>query len=215
MAGRTSNRLGSTTREAGAFARGPAPRGGRGRAASLRVPGLVVAIAAVLGLAGSAGAQGPYVGGSVGATDIDIGIWGNSDHTTTFKVFAGYELPEIVGFEAAWVNLGGHKRQWLESAVGTRQTDGWTAAVTGRIPIVSWFAVYGKLGYFFWNTRFDADQWWGNPTTGGSNSGREPFLGVGVRFDSGRLSFLGEYERYKTGDLGDHKVFAFAVRYTF
>jgi len=174
-----------------------------------------MAVAVALSLPCNARAQGLYLGGSVGATDIEIGIWGPSDQTTTYKLFLGYELPKFVGFEAAWVSLGGHERTRLDNAEGTLHTDGWTAAVTGRVPIVRWFALYGKAGYFFWRTRFEVDWSWGDPTMAGSRSGGEPFWGVGTRFNAGKFSFLGEFERYKTSELGDHKVFALAVRYTF
>jgi len=180
----------------------------------VKILGFVVAAGLVLSFPGNARAQGLYVGGSVGATDIVVPILGGSwDSTATYKLFFGYELPKIVGFEAAWVNLGGHENEWLNNATGTLHTDGWTAAVTGRIPIVSWFALYGKVGCFFWNTRFDVER--GEATGAESSNGEELFWGVGVRFNSGKFSFLGEYERYKTGDLGDHKAFDFAVRYTF
>jgi hypothetical protein len=175
-----------------------------------------MAAAVVLGLPGDARAQGLYLGGSVGATDIAVPILGGSWHSTaTYKLFLGYELPKFVGFEAAWVNLGGHEHEWLDSAEGTLHTDGWTAAVTGRIPIVSWFALYGKVGYFFWNTRFDITWSWGEPTVARNSNGEELFWGAGVRFNSGKFSFLGEYERYRTGEFGDHEAFDFAVRYTF
>ena len=36
-----------------------------------------------------------------------------------------------------------------------------------------------------------------------------------MRFNFGRVSFLGEYEWYRTGSLDDHKAVSFAVRYTF
>ncbi len=182
-------------------------------AGSLKALGLVMAVAVVLGSPGNAQAQGLYLGGSVGVTDIDLGIWGGADQTTTYKLFVGYELPKYVGFEAAWVNLGGHENEHFNNASGTLHTDGWTAAVTGRIPVVSWFALFGKAGYFFWNTRFDVK--WGDLTAAQSSNGEELFWGAGVRFNSGRFSFLGEYERYMTGELGDHKAFDFAVRYTF
>jgi hypothetical protein len=181
----------------------------------LTMVGLVVAIAAALGGPGNAGAQGFYAGAGLGVTDIDIGIWGNADQTATYKIFAGYELPKALGVEAGWVSLGGHENNRLGNAQGTLHTQGWTTAVTGRIPISKVFALYGKLGYFFWSTRFDADWSWGPPITSGNRNGGELFWGGGMRFNVKRVAFLGEYERYTTGDLGDHKAFSFAVRYTF
>jgi OmpA-OmpF porin, OOP family len=182
----------------------------------LKVVGPVVAIAVGLGFAGNAPAQGPYLGGGVGATDIDIGIWGNAaNQSTTYTLFFGYELPKYVGVEAAWVDLGGHENTLVGNAGGTLHTNGWTAAVTGRIPIVNWFSLYGKVGTFFWSTRFDVDWSWGDPTNAGNGNGHDLFWAAGLRFNSGKVSFLGEYERYMTGGLDDHKAFGFAVRYTF
>jgi Outer membrane protein beta-barrel domain len=241
MAGQESNRLASSTDQAEAPARGlrhgaigqwdrasrasrhdrrgqswSVPRGGRVHVASLRILGLVIATTVVLGLPGTARAQGLYVGGGVGATDIVVPVLGGSwDYTATYKLFLGYELPKIVGFEGAWVNLGGHENEWLNNATGTLHTDGWTAALTGRIPIVSWFALYGKVGYFFWNTRFDVDWSWGEPTPDRSNNGEDLFWGVGVRFNSGKFSFLGEVERYSSGEYVGHTAFVLALRYTF
>jgi hypothetical protein len=137
---------------------------------------------------------------------------GHLDHTSAYKLFLGYEFPKILGLEAAWVNLGGH-HEWFQNTQGEMHTDGWTAALTGRIPIAEWFAVYGKVGYFFWNTRFDLET--GDVIKAGSNTGEDLFYGVGVRFNSGKLSFLGEYEHYRTIEQSDQKLFALAVRFTF
>ena len=138
----------------------------------LKVVGPVVAIAVALGSAGNVRAQGLYLGGGVGATDIDIGIWGNAaNQSTTYTLFLGYELPKYVGVEAAWVDLGGHEGKWVGNAAGTLHTNGWTAAVTGRIPLTPGFALYGKVGTFFWTTRFDVDWSWGDSTTAGNGNG--------------------------------------------
>ncbi len=212
MASRTANRLVS-----GTFPPGEPARGLRDTAiGSLKVVGFVVALGVVLAIPRNARAQGLYAGGAVGTTDIVVPVMGgNWDSTATYKLFLGYELPEIVGFEAAWVDLGGHDGEWVGNAAGTLHTSGWTAGVTGRIPVSKVFGFYGKVGYFFWNTRFDVDYSWGDPTTAGNSSGGELFWGAGMRFNVGTVSILGEVERYKTGDLGDHKAFALAVRYTF
>jgi len=188
------------------------------RATSLKVLGLVIAIAVVLGFAGDAQAQGVYVGGAYGWTEIVIPVLGGSaSHTDTYRLFLGYEFPKILGFEAAWVNLGSH-RKWLNDTVGELHTGGWTAALTGRIPIVKWFAVYGKVGYFFWNTQFELEG--GDVMEAEGHNGEDLFYGLGVRFNSGKFSFLGEYESYSkgeyhSGEYPDHRVLALAVRYTF
>jgi OOP family OmpA-OmpF porin len=183
------------------------------RATSLKVLGPAIAIAVVVGFAGDARAQGVYLGGAYGWTDIDIPVLGGSwDHSSGYKLFLGYEFPKILGLEAAWVNLGGH-HEWMDGMEGELHSDGWTAALTGRIPITKSFTVYGKVGYFFWNTQFEPE--WDDVIETESNKGEDPFYGFGVRFDSGKFSFLGEYEHYSTSENANKKLFAFGVRFTF
>jgi hypothetical protein len=177
---------------------------------------VVVASAVVLalGFAADAGAQGVYVGGAYSWATLDIEDVDTDlldDNASAYKLFLGYEFPKIVGIEAGYIDFGSYDvGEFEDVGDSTIDADGWTAALTARIPLGKLFTVYGKIGYFFWDAQLDAAEDVGDLT----DDGDDPFYGAGVRVNLGKFSVLGEYEFYDANDFSND-LFSLGLRFTF
>jgi len=186
-----------------------------------RVLGLVMAAAAGIGLAGEAQAQGAYLGGAYGwatldVEDVDAELL--DDNASAYKLFLGYEFPRVLGVEAGWVHFGTYdvgELEGFEDISGEVENTGWTAALTARLPIGSVVTVYGKAGYFFWNSELALSGEIGDVLGDLEEDGEDPFFGAGVRLNLGRVSILGEYERFVSSEDFDHDLFSVGVRFSF
>lgn len=180
-----------------------------------------VAVVAALALAGEARAQGLYLGGAYSWATVDIDDVNADildDNANAYKAFLGYEFPNFLGLEAGYVEFGDYdvaEFEGFEGSTGQFSNSGWTAALTGRVPIGSLVTVYGKVGYFFWDSELDIDGDLGEAIGELSEDGEDPFYGAGVRLNFGRFSVLGEYERYDGSDDFSHDLFSLGVRFTF
>lgn len=152
-----------------------------------------------LGAARPAAAQGFYLGGAASHAAVNATVF--DDTRNSYKFFLGYELPAFVGFEAAWVDFGdfdgvitsagGSERVGYDAKTGT-------VAVTGRIPIGPPVTIYAKTGYMYWSTDISLTGTAIDPHfKAGKDHGHDWFYGGGVRFNFGRISLLGEWERYR------------------
>ena len=181
----------------------------------------VLAVALGLGLAGEARAQGVYLGGAYSwatlhADDVDANLL--DDNASAYKLFLGYEFPQILGLEAGWTHFGSYdvgNFEGFEDLTGEVDATGWTAALTARIPIGSLVTVYGKAGYFFWNSELDIPGDIGDVFGELKEDGQDPFFGAGIRLNLGQVSILGEYERYSSSEDFDFDLFSLGVRLTF
>ncbi|MFZ5785254.1 MAG: outer membrane beta-barrel protein [Acidobacteriota bacterium] len=184
----------------------------------------IVVIGVLLGtvaLAGAASAQGLYIGGaySWATTDIeDVNADLIDDNANGYKAFLGYEFPAVLGIEAGYVEFGDYDIGEFEGFEGSRgqfNSNGWTAALTGRVPIGKLVTVYGKVGYFFWDSELDIEGDLGDVIGELSEDGQDPFYGAGLRLNFGKISVLGEYERYDSSEDFNHDLFSLGVRFTF
>jgi len=186
------------------------------RASFLKFLGVAVAVALGLGFAANATAQGIYLGGVYSWATADTGDVNADlvdDSANAYKLFVGYEFPAIIGLEAGYVDFGTYEVgdfEGEENSGGDVGLSGWTAALTGRIPLGSLFTIYGKVGYFFWDSEIDAAQDLGDLNA----SGDDLFYGAGVRLNFGKFSILGEYEMFD-GDKISNDLFSLGVRFTF
>lgn len=160
--------------------------------------GLVVGLAC-LGAAQSATAQGFYVGGAwihaaINETVVD-------DNSNAYKFTMGYEGRSYFGFEASWVDFG--EFDGVITAAGGSTNVGYdaktaTAAITMTIPIGEAISLHAKGGYLFWSTDVKLSGTVVDPEwEGGSDNGSDPFYGAGVRINLGKVSVVGEWERFK------------------
>lgn len=178
---------------------------------------LLGAIVLVAGLGSSrpAAAQGFYLGGAFSHVAINTTV---VDETrNSYKFFLGYEFPAFLGVEAAWVNFG--KFDGVITSAGGSTRVGYdaktgTAALTGRIPIGDLVTLYAKTGYMYWSTDVALTGTATDPHFEvGTDHGHDWFYGAGVRFNFGKFSVLGEWERYKLRDVDINAVSA-GVRVT-
>lgn len=177
--------------------------------------GAIVLLAA-LGSSRPAAAQGFYLGGAMTHAAVDETVL--KDTRNSYKFFLGYEFPAYVGFEAAWVNFGEFDDVITSEAGSTRvgyDAKTATAAVTGRVPIGDLVTLYAKTGYMFWSTDVALSGTASDPHfEAGTDNGHDWFYGAGVRFNFGKISVLGEWERYKLRDVDINAVSA-GLRFTF
>jgi len=181
---------------------------------------LVVAIAVVLllGFAADTRAQGFYLGGAYSWATLDVDeVDANllDDNANAYKLFAGYEFPKILGFEAGYLDFGSYDVGEFESedVLASADLNAWTAALTGRIPLGKLFTIYAKVGYFFWDAEVKAAEDIGD-LVDSSDSGEDLFYGAGVRLNFGKFSVLGEYEMFDGEDFSND-LFSLGVRFTF
>ena len=157
-----------------------------------------------------ASAQGAYIGGAYSWATLDVSdvnadlVHGRAD---AYKLFVGVELPEFVGFEVGYVSFGSYKVGEAGGGTsGNLDSKAWTGALIGRIPIGPLLTVYAKVGYFYWDTQVEGQ------TIGQLiRNGHDPFYGGGVRVNLGKLSVLGEYERFNRSQL-KNDLFSLGLR---
>jgi hypothetical protein len=172
-------------------------------------------LVAGLGSSRPAAAQGFYLGGAMTHAAINETVL--EDTRNAYKFFLGYEFPAFVGVEAAWVNFGKFDDVITEAAGSPRvgyDAKTATAAVTGRVPIGEFVTLYAKTGYMYWSTDISLTGTVDDPNfEAGTDHGSDWFYGGGVRFNFGKLSVLGEWERYKLRDVDINAISA-GVRIT-
>ena len=182
---------------------------------------VLLAVALGIGFAGEARAQGVYLGGAyswatLDVEDVDAELI--DDNANAYKLFLGYEFPQILGLEAGWVHFGNYdvgNFEGFEDLTGEVTNTGWTAALTGRIPLGTLVTVYAKVGYFFWNSELDVAGDGSDLFDDLKADGEDPFYGAGIRVNIGRISILGEYERFSASDDFDQDLFSLGLRLNF
>ena len=190
--------------------------------------------AAVLALGGliaacQASAQGFYLGGSVGKSNIDSDITtglitsGTVDGKSSgYKIFVGYQFNDHFGVDFAYVDLG--KATYSGSYYGTPVANGnvdvWglNVSLVGTLPLNPSFAVFGKVGLFAWEAK-------AKDVTGGVQfsdyaNGADYSFGLGLSYSfTKNLSARVEWERFGlTGyyyDLGHADLLSLGMVYKF
>ena len=188
----------------------------------MRVPSLTLGVAMlaamfVFGPADEVRAQGLYAEGAyswsvLDTNDIDADLV--DEDADAYKILIGYEYPQFWGLEVGYLSLGEYEFGegiGEEDPLGKVESSGWTAALTGRFPIGDSFAIFGKVGYFFWETdvRAVSSAW---DLVG---SGEDLFYGAGVQLRFAKyFSILGEYERFEAEEL-QSDLFSLGLRIGF
>ncbi|GGO80936.1 membrane protein [Marinobacterium nitratireducens] len=154
---------------------------------------LIGAILLTLGMTGTALAQnGFYAGASIGQATIDAcdGVTSCDDDDTSWKIFGGWELNRNIAIEAAWVDLGEISGTIGGSAVSA-ETDGWTLAGKGMLPLNQQFDVFGKLGMIMWDVEG------GGAASGIDDDGTDLIYGIGAQYMfTDQFGIVGEWEWY-------------------
>jgi OOP family OmpA-OmpF porin len=172
----------------------------------------VVAFAVALGVfaPGKQVFAEPYVGGSLGQSDIGNEITtglitsGPVDGKgSAFKLLTGYMFTPYLGIESAYVHLGDltYSGQFgvLPVSGGKVEATGLTLALLGSYPLTQELSLFGKLGLFLW-------EWTARDATAGqpfatAEDGSDLSFGVGLSYGFGRRwAVRAEWERFQLND---------------
>ncbi len=168
-------------------------------------PILAIALAATLAIPAVASAQsGFFVDGGVGQVRVDES--GFKDKDTHFRLGGGWNLNQNFGLEGGWTDFGSFSEQVaIGAATGEFEADGWYAGVHAKVPFYegdSGFYARGRAGLLFWDASGRIRV--GTITERFSDSGNDPYFGIGAGYDLSRNFGVGlDYDRYKIGKGGD------------
>ncbi|HEV3008459.1 MAG TPA: porin family protein [Burkholderiales bacterium] len=156
----------------------------------------------------------PFIGGSLGQSDIDRSITtrlitsGSVDgKDTAFKLFSGYMFTPYAGIESAYVHLGDvtysgqFDNQFGSQPVSGGKVDatGFTISLLGSYSLTQELSLLGKLGIFIW-------EWRASDTTSGqpfstAEDGSDLSFGLGLRYSFARKwAVRAEWERFQLDD---------------
>lgn len=168
------------------------------------LPMMFCALAVSVNNAYAGSDSGVYVGGSIGSADLDysddspsLNGFDFEDNDTGFKAFIGYNfglLPLIdIAAELTYVDFG-----TLEDSVAGNpievESDALTAAgIAGfKLGLVG---LFGKVGVVNWDTDIST------LSIDDSESGTDPFYGLGAKIQLGSLAARAEYELFELDDV--------------
>ena len=160
--------------------------------------------------------SGWLVGGSVGQSKLklDCPAGASCDDTdTAFRIFGGYNFNKNFGAELGYADLG--KVTFSAPGVsGDVKATAWDLMAVGTLPIGDKFGLYGKLGWYF------ADSKASGSVGGGSESNNDLTYAVGGQYNFNKnLGLRAEWQQYKSvgGDNsnGDVDVMSIGVVYRF
>lgn len=179
-----------------------------------RVAAFLLIAICTISLAGPAAAEGWYMGGSIGQTEVDGDFVDDSD--TGFKIFGGHEYKGFA-IEFGYVDFG----KVSESGFGfsaSFEATALFATVNGVFPVGKQKRIHliPKAGLARWDA--DADVFIsGFGTFSDSDDGFDPLIGLGASFDVGeRLAVRVEWERFMdVGDDADVDMLSAGVTYKF
>jgi OOP family OmpA-OmpF porin len=159
--------------------------------------------------------SGWLVGGSVGQSKIKVDCTGFTcdDTDTAFRIFGGYNFNKNFGAELGYADLG----KVTVSAPGISgdiKATAWDIMAVGTLPLADKFALYGKLGWYF------ADSKASGSIGGGSESNNDLTYAIGGQYNFNKnLGLRLEWQQYKSvgGDNsnGDVDVMSIGVVYKF
>lgn len=177
--------------------------------------GIVVSSIMIVGLGAAYGAHaqessGFYLGGSIGEATNETDEFKGSD--TAFKLAAGYAFNDYLGIELAYVDAGTQ-----EDTVGLveieNESSGVIASALLRLPLGETFAVFGKLGYAFYDS--EATGRLGDLRERESDSDEDLAYGVGLELALwSSFKLRAEYEAVDVS-AGDFEIVSIGVTYGF
>jgi len=153
---------------------------------------------------------GWYLGASIGEATNEVGEFKGTD--TAFKLAGGYAFNKYLGIELAYVDAGTQT-----DTVGLQRIEndssGVIASAVMSLPLGERFAVFGKLGYAFYES--DATGRVGETVAHESDSGDDLAYGIGAELVlTGGLRLRAEYEAIDVSD-GDFDIISAGVIYKF
>ena len=128
-----------------------------------------------------------YIGGALGATDVEEPGFDNS---ATYKIYGGWRAGNL-GIEGAYINFDGFDEQ---GSFGAQYVagDGLEVSGIGFVPLGERVELFGKLGMLAWS--LEANSYGG---TFGSDDGTSFAYGAGIQFKPAQqLSLRLEYQGF-------------------
>ena len=162
----------------------------------------------------NAGDRPFHIAANVGQSSLDdVDGVRIDDSTTAFRLDTGYRFSDWFGIDAAYVNMGTLDAN-VEIQPGTTSlfeasVDGFELGLVGRIPLGDKFAVFGRIGNYWWS---------GDATIGGvtsSESGNDVSYGIGAEFAiNPSLVLTADWRRYSLDDVDlDAAMLGLVVRF--
>ena len=182
--------------------------------------------AAALAAAFAAQAQenesGMYAGAGVGMFDVEIDDFDDVDDTidrydsddTAWKAFVGWRANPYLAVELAYVNLGSPDDEILPDTNLTVETDGFAPYVVGTLPIGSWFELFAKAGYYWYDVEARVSTPIGSVSADDSDSTFTWSAGAGVNIFE-RVNLRLEYEQFDFDQADDAKALWLTAGYRF
>ncbi|QPG06123.1 porin family protein [Salinimonas marina] len=131
--------------------------------------------------------DGFYVGGNYGYLKVD-GQDDFDDDNDMWQGLAGYRFNRYLAVEGSMIDFGDYG-----SDLSNADTDGYTAAVKGMLPLSEHFAVFVKGGQLWWESDYSVAD------LSGDFDDESLFIGAGVNYAISRnLSINAEYTIYDT-----------------
>ena len=156
----------------------------------------------------SSAQQGPYVGGSLGATKYkgdDVGNAPTDRSDSGGKVYGGYGFHPNFAVEAGYADLGK-----FSSDAGSVSGKGLYVDAVGRVPLTENVSALGRIGVFDGKAKNNL---------GASDSSTNHKVGLGLQYDlSEQTAIRGEWERYRFDTFGskaDTDMYSLGVNYAF
>jgi OmpA-OmpF porin, OOP family len=164
--------------------------------------GCLVACASV----SAAEESGAYIGFAVGEASNEVGDF--DDSSTTYKALAGYSFNQYFAVELAYADVG-TMRDRVGAVDFTNEASGAIASALVRLPLSPQFALYGKLGHAFYDTKATAAR------ETESESEDDLAFGFGLELAVWRsLTLRAEYEAVDVSE-GDFEIVSAGVTYKF
>lgn len=164
------------------------------------VAGLVVALTSVPYVVNAQDNLQPRWYGGISGGYADVGERNLDDDDFAFKLFGGYRFNEFFAAEAAYVDIGELKDDFI-SATGARNTldtNSVSVGGVGRYPLNESFAIHGKIGLHYW----DADVEGPLRVQVDDDNDTDLYYGAGLSYDFGNnIGLIGEWERYEVDDF--------------
>jgi hypothetical protein len=154
---------------------------------------------------------GWYLGGGFGQfnagiddvnqVDDAVNSWDEDD--TAYKLFAGYRLNKVLGFELDYINLGEPSGAVVPGFNVDSSVDGFAPYVVATLPLGNFFEAYGRLGYYFYDANRGVENALGDRVEFDEES-EDLVWGAGLGANFGeKLNVRFEYERFDLQGLDD------------
>jgi OmpA-OmpF porin, OOP family len=110
---------------------------------------------AALATCSSVASANLYIGGNVGLTDVGLDGY---DEATSYSFTAGLDLSSYFALEASYINFGEAEDDsffptWIVSS------EGFNAALVGRLPVTDQISLFAKVGAFAWEAELEEEGW--------------------------------------------------------